>query len=102
MQHSPWGNSQVVLLIQHIWGMEVYFEPDKSEVMFFQCPYTCNLPPPLGWLTLLEGPTQYHVTLKETLHYLGLFLHWKLKWTSHMTIMCNQAHTPICYVVTEH
>ncbi len=70
-------------------------EPDKSEVMFFQRPYARNPPPPPGRLTLLEGPTQYHVTPKETLRYLGFFLHRKLKWTPHATIMCNRARASI-------
>ena len=66
-------------------------EPDKTELMFFQKPYTRNPVPPPHSITLPSPQGPYDVTAATTVRYLGFFFHHRLKWEPHVRIMCNQA-----------
>ena len=72
-------------------------EPDKTELMFFQHPYTCNPTPRPSQLALPDplSNAQYLVKPVEVLRYLGIFSHWRLKWEPHVKIMANRAHTSL-------
>ena len=72
-------------------------EPDKTELLFFQKLYECNLLPAPLQLILpdWEHSTYYVVQPVENLHYLGFFINWRLKWEPHIQIMCNQARVSI-------
>ena len=39
--------------------------------------------------------TYYRVTPKPVVRYLGFFLHFRLDWDPHVTIMCNRARASL-------
>ena len=70
-------------------------EPEKTELMFFQKPYTHNPVTPPHSLTLPSPAGPYNVTAATTVRYLGFFFHHRLKWEPHVCIMCNRARASI-------
>ena len=76
-------------------GMEL--EPDKTEVLFFSPPRKRNpIPAPTRLILPDRGASTYYVVLPtEQLRYLGFFIHRRLKWDPHVTIMCNRGRASI-------
>ena len=68
-------------------------EPDKTEAIFFQKPWSQKQLETPSWILLREPShsTYYVVRPTENIRYLGFFFNKRLKWDNHVTIMCNRA-----------
>ena len=79
---TPWNNLAIEL--------------DKTELVYFHKPWSCQAPSP-NQLYLLDPARAmyYKVTPKVMVLYLGFFINHKLDWEPHVTTMCNRARASI-------
>ena len=72
-------------------------EPDRTELLFFRKPGSCNIIPPPSRIILPDPAIKsyYVVAPTDTVRYLGFYINYKLDWSVHVNVMCNRARASI-------